>query len=420
MTNGNVRPPRVQLATGEPLTLEPVLARAGEGTVYGVAHRPELAAKVFHPELKGLQSKLDKVSAMIESPPPGRVQPNGFVVLTWPNALLLEGGRPIGFVMPRIDTATSVEIHTMSNPANRQDPLPGAPQWPRHATWGHLVNVAANLCLAVQTVHRVDAVIGDFQERNILVSDTTQVTLVDCDSMQFTSARGDQFLCGVARAEFTAPELAGRDLRTWLREKPSDLFALAVHIYQLLMAGNHPFMRGYWTGADQQPDALALARTASWAGGPGSPLLTHPLAPPITFLPDEIQLLFTMAFTEGAWNPACRPTAHEWRDSLLRIAVTTCGRDLHQVPSTTASCPWCAIDDERLRRQRTVSGQQHTGPRPMVTPKPIRQTPLPDHGFGADPKLVLAGLITVVTIVLALAAFIIWAVLSGASTFGAG
>jgi hypothetical protein len=56
----------------------------------------------------------------------------------------------------------------------------------------------------------------------------------------------------------------------------------------------------------------------------------------------------------------------------------------------------------------------------MVTPKPIRQTPLPDHGFGADPKLVLAGLITVVTIVLALAAFIIWAVLSGASTFGAG
>ena len=73
--------------------------------------------------------------------------------------------------------------------------------------------MAANLCLAVDTVHRVDAVIGDFQERNILVNDTTRVTLVDCDSMQFTGADGHQFLCGVGRPEFTAPELAGVDCR---------------------------------------------------------------------------------------------------------------------------------------------------------------------------------------------------------------
>ena len=51
----------------------------------------------------------------------------------------------------------------------------------KHPTWSHLVNVAANLCLALESVHRVDAVIGEFQERSILVSDTTRVTLVDCD-----------------------------------------------------------------------------------------------------------------------------------------------------------------------------------------------------------------------------------------------
>ena len=71
---------------------------------------------------------------------------------------------------------------------------------PRHASWLHLVNVAANLCLAVENVHHVDAVIGDFQERNILVNDTTRVTLVDCDSMQFTDAAGHQFLCAVLGA----------------------------------------------------------------------------------------------------------------------------------------------------------------------------------------------------------------------------
>jgi len=323
---------QVRLETGERLTLAPVLARAGEGTVYAVVQRPDLAAKVFHADLKDLEDKLDKVSAMIQSPPPGRVQPNGFVVLAWPSSMLFDGDRPIGFVMPRINTATAVEIHSMSNPSNRQDPLPTAPQWTRHATWGHLVNTAANLCLAVQVVHRVDAVIGDFQERNILVSDTTQVTLVDCDSMQFTDSGGRQFLCGVGRPEFTAPELAGTDLRSWPRGKPSDLFALAVHIHLLLMAGNHPFMRGSWTGGGEQPDALSLARSGSWAGGPSSPLRTHPLAPQPAFLPIEIQRLFIRAFTDGTREPSCRPSAREWREALLRIQLMNCSRGRHQIP----------------------------------------------------------------------------------------
>src|SRR6202011_5170683 len=113
-------------------------------------------------------------------------------------------------------------------PSNRARPLPSAPQWPADVTWGHLLTVAANLCLAVEVVHRVDAVIGDFQERNILVSDSCRVTLVDCDSMQFTDAAGRVFLCGVGRPEFTAPELAGAELSAHPRRKPADLVALAV------------------------------------------------------------------------------------------------------------------------------------------------------------------------------------------------
>lgn len=397
----------VRLATGERLTLAPALARAGEGTVYGVVQRPDLAAKVFHPDLTGLSEKLDKVAAMIESPPPGRVQSNGFVVLTWPSGMVFDGDRPVGFVMPRIDTATAVEIHTMSNPSNRQDPLPSGPQWTRYATWEHLVSTAANLCLAVQVVHRVDAVIGDFQERNILVADTTQVTLVDCDSMQFTNRAGRRFLCSVGRPEFTAPELVGVDLRVHPREKPSDLFALAVHIHLLLMAGNHPFMRGTWTGGGQQPDALTLARCGAWAGGPGSPLRTHPLAPPPTFLPDEIQQLFTRAFTDGVRDPACRPSAAQWRESLLRLRLTTCSRGTHRVPAGTARCPWCAIDDERAARRGV-----RTGPPPVVR----RAAPVKSRAVNTN--VVVAGLISVSVIVVALAAFIIWAVLSGASTFG--
>ncbi|UXA19110.1 hypothetical protein [Mycobacterium sp. SMC-4] len=418
------------LSDGSPLHLGPPLAGAtGEGTVHAVRGRPDLAAKVFHAGLGGLSQKLDKVAAMVDSPPPGAIQPDGFIVLTWPQQLLLDGSRPVGFVMPRIDTSTAVELHTMSNPSNRIDPMPSAPQWTRHATWGHLVNVAANLCLAVESVHRVEAVIGDFQERNILVADTTRVTLVDCDSMQFTDRAGRRYLCPVGRPEFTAPELSGLNLREQMREKPSDLFALAVHIHQLLMAGNHPFLRGRWVGEGPQPDALSLARSGDWAGGPNSRLHTHPVAPPLAFLPTDIQQLFVRAFSGGATNPTLRPTATEWRRALTRIQLTHCVQAIHQVPVGCAVCPWCTIEDERAARRehqkwsRTASRSQQSISRasvPVSSPgdrrPPTASKPPPATIFGLSQRTYLTVLAAVVLVVVLLAVFIVWALLSGAST----
>lgn len=355
----------VRLGDGSAVTLGSVLARAGEGTIYTIVERPDWVAKVFHPDLRDLNAKRDKVTAMIASVPEGAVQHDGFVVLTWPLQMIDDGGT-VGYVMPRIDTTNAVEIHTVSNPSDRMRPLPSAPQWTPNVSWSHLVNVAANLCLAVETVHHVDAVIGDFQERNILVNDTTRVTLVDCDSIQFTDSSGRKFLCGVGRPEFTAPELAGVDLAVTAREKPSDLFALAVHIHLLLMAGNHPFLRGDWTGGGEQPDAMSLAASGEWAGGPGSRLRTNPLAPPINFLPPEIERLFTRAFTDGARDPAARPGAAEWRAALQWIQVTSCPRG-HQIPVEADPCPWCVIDDERVNRKAQRELSIPTGP-PAQTP----------------------------------------------------
>ena len=348
----------LRLDDGARVELGSVLARAGEGTIYGVVGRDDWAVKVFHPDLKELHVKRAKVAAMTASPPAGVNQPDGFVVLTWP--LRLIDGAEVGYIMPRVDTSNAVEIHTLSNPSNRANPLPSAPQWTKHATWQHLVNVAANLCLAVDTVHRTDAVIGDFQERNILVNDTTRVTLVDCDSMQFIGGGGHQFLCGVGRPEFTAPELAGVNLSSSAREKPSDLFALAVHIHLLLMAGNHPFLRGDWTGGGDQPDALTLATSGQWAGGPDSPLRTHPLAPSMDFLPNRIQQLFIRAFTNGVGDPSSRPSAAEWRSALQDVTVRDCVRG-HQVPVETEQCPWCRIDDERAARKSQRAGAAGAG-----------------------------------------------------------
>ncbi|HRD11795.1 MAG TPA: hypothetical protein PLI79_08030 [Mycobacterium sp.] len=346
---------------------------------------------------------------MVDTPPSGAVQSDGFAVLTWPLHMLVGPTGPVGYVMHRIDTSNAVEIHTVSNPTNRAKPLPNAPQWTPHVTWLHLVNVAANLCLAVEVVHRVDAVIGDFQERNILVNDTTRVTLVDCDSMQFTDTAGRQFLCGVGRPEFTAPELAGLNLATAARDKPSDLFALAVHIHLLLMAGNHPFLRGTWTGPGEQPDAMSLAKSGWWAGGPGSPLHTHPLAPPPEFLPDNIQRLFYRAFTAGAHDPASRPTAHEWRTALQGLQIRTCPRG-HQLPVETEQCPWCHIEDERSTRKTQTT--YTTKARPNQTVYPV-SAPTPAKPARNTTKYLIAGVVTLVTLI---AVIILITTLTGTTT----
>jgi hypothetical protein len=395
----------LRLEDGSVLTLGAVLARAGEGVIYEVIGRPEWVVKVFHADLKDLAAKRAKVAAMIASPPPGAVQADGFVVLTWPRHLVSGDDGTVGYVMSRVDTSNAVEIHTLSNPADRMKPLPSAPQWTPHASWHHLITVAANLCVAVEAVHQVDAVIGDFQERNILVNDTTRVTLVDCDSIQFTDQSGHQYLCGVGRPEFTAPELAGVNLSSTARDKPSDLFALAVHIHLLLMAGNHPFLRGHWTGPGDQPDALALARSGQWAGGPGSSLRTYPLAPPLDSLPYAIQQLFIRAFTEGAYNPAARPSASEWRQALQAVVVTTCPRG-HQIPTELESCPWCAIDGERAARrdQRaraaapTISYPAY-GSTSTPTPPTPRPVASPQAARGRTPLVVALVVVTVIAAV---------------------
>lgn len=357
---GTDRPESYQVADGHDIRLGGVLAKAGEGTIHTVVGRPDLAVKIFHPTLNGLSEKLEKVVAMVASPPSGATQVDGFAVLSWPTDVVRLGDRAVGYVMPRIDTENSVEIHALSNPSNRSNPLANSPQWPVHATWSHLLTVAANLCVAVDVVHHVDAVVGDFQERNILVTDTSRVALVDCDSMQFTDKDGRVFTCAVGRPEFSPPELLGHDLATTVRRKDSDLFALAIHIYLLLMAGNHPFLRGNWQGQGEQPGVMELAKTGDWAGGRNSRLQTHRLAPPVTYLPSTVVRLFARAFTVGSTRPSARPTAAEWHAALLDITVRNCPGGAHQVPVDTAVCPWCTIDDERVRQRKSSPLRQQT------------------------------------------------------------
>ena len=165
---------------------------------------------------------------------------------------------------------------------------------------------------------RPGVVIGDFNERNSRVTRDARISLLDCDSMQISDAatRG-HFFCRVGRPEFTPPELINADWSKTVRQPSSDLFALAIHIYQFLLEGEHPF-RGVWNGPGDKPSVNILAAQATWAHQGGGMLQPRPSAIPADMLPRSIMSMFKEAFEDGAVNPAARPTARAWHQALHR------------------------------------------------------------------------------------------------------
>jgi hypothetical protein len=309
------------LDDGSAIAVGIVIAEAGQGRIYQVLGRADAAVKLFDTDTPQLSATLDKVAAMIAAPLVRAVAGDGFVTVAWPRRLVLDDSRPVGYLMPRIDAPPVTGVHDRA--------------------WSHRVAMAVNLCDVVDLVHGADIVLGDLQDRRILVSSDDRITLIDCDAMQFVDAAGHRFLSPTTRGEFTAPELANVDLTVTTREKSSDYFGLAVNIYLLLMGGKHPFKDGSWTGEGRQPDPLTLAASGNWSGGPASRFAADS-ALPVTFLPIRVQELFDRAFTDGARDPALRPSAVEWREALRRIEIKTCTRDPgHEMPVEAAVCPWC-------------------------------------------------------------------------------
>jgi YVTN family beta-propeller protein len=353
------------------LEIGPPLSQGGQGTIHVVLDAPERVLKRFHEaELARASDLEERLRAMVAHRPAGWRETSGHAMLAWPSDVVLDGNRFVGHVMPRLRLADVVELHVLSNPSDRRHPHASTPGWVRGFTWRHLVRTGANLALATDVLHRSDYVVGDFNERNILVRHDTRVTLVDCDSMQVPNPRsGSPFLCGVGRAEFTAPELLDVDIRTTTRRASSDLFALAVHIFQLLMEGVHPF-DGVWHGDGEKPRRHQLAQRGMFAYAGDPHLRPRPTAMPFDLLPTDVRELFTRAFVRGAADPDARPTGREWFDALGRCAtdLETCAAvEHHAYPPHHTTCPWCA-QDQRVQRLRDDARVRESGATPVRAP----------------------------------------------------
>ena len=325
-----------------------LLARGGEGEVYAVSSPSGTVFKRYLPVAFGRDPALEeRLRAMIAHPPTQWREPEScHVTLAWPTDLVLEDGRFAGFLMAAVETSDTVELHRVTNPDDRRRAT-GKTAWVQGFSWKYLVHAAANLAQATQMLHEAGVVIGDFNERNARVTRDARITLLDCDSMQISDpATGGRFFCRVGRPEYTPPELIHADWSKTVRHASSDLFALAIHIYQFLLEGEQPF-RGKWTGPGDKPSVTDLASQGTWVQQSGGMLQPRPSAVSAQILPDSIIELFRAVFENGAVNPGARPSAQTWHHALVDLegSLRQCLVNAdHFYADMLPKCPWCEHD----------------------------------------------------------------------------
>lgn len=228
---------QVRGLNGRRYTLGKEVGAGGEGRVYRIAGE-NLVGKIYkkvEPEVEG------KIRYMVQHPIEDLRDSQGKVILAlaWPRDILCDDhGAFIGYTMPFIQNG--VEICTVARGCD----MPKAKAMFPDYNWMFNLQVALNLAKAVAYLHARNCIVGDLNCKNIMVSPGGLITMLDNDSFDLLDAEsGLHFRCCAGTQDYLAPELQGRNLRSpgAIFSVHSDNFALAVHIFQLLMNNFHPF-----------------------------------------------------------------------------------------------------------------------------------------------------------------------------------
>lgn len=331
MSHTDRRTPKVQTDAGF-LKLGAELARGGEGAIYEINGRPDAVAKVYLKAIDGERS--EKVSALVSL---GNEKLRALTA--WPIETLRDAaGSTCGFTMSRI--VGHKDIHNLYNPRSRKVEFPSA-------DWRFLIRASTNVARAFAVIHGTGVVVGDVNERGVMVSKDAIVRVIDCDSFQvFVGNR--RFPCAVGVPTFTPPELQNqKDFKSIVRTANHDNFGLALLIFQLLFMGKHPFA-GRFLGRGEMPleKAIAEFRFVYGSEGRASQMEPPPGAPPLTVVPSPVATLFEKSFSRNGANQG-RPTAKEWvgASETLEGQVKKCSINAsHYYLSGLEGCPWCKVE----------------------------------------------------------------------------
>ena len=381
---------------GKQYNLEPApFAQGGEGEIYNVIGQPQIVAKLYKQGKITIEHER-KLVTMMSTPPNANVMTQ----IAWPQDVLYKQGVFVGFIMQKFKLNEDLNVIYEYGSAAKYPDMP----------WGNKINIAKNICVVVDEVHNSGHIIGDFNPRNINVDPTSGlVVFVDTDSYHIKDGN-NVYRCNVGLPEYLAKEIQvkmnGKEslstcaLPTF--SQATDKFALAIHIFQLLMNGVHPFacavLPSQSSVAFPQPtDNILNGQCAFLQNVPGITIPAY--APSIDILPTYMKDLFKRAFVDGHTNPSARPSAEEWYNALdkLQRNLKKCTTvPYHQYEASLSVCPWCAAN-AKFSRSTSRGGMQTSmgytpgsgsggGSRPPMPPQPPRppQPPKPPTGSGTN------------------------------------
>lgn len=350
--------------TGAAYELEKQLAAGGEGAVWTVRGSGSTVAKVYHQEKINSDPELEsKIRYMVNNPPDKSILDQ----IAWPMDILRSSnGQFMGFIMPKLDTD-----------ADLKKIYPYPPKKDMPVTTEQKLIIAINICIVISEVHKAGYTFGDFNPMNIGVNlKNGHVAFFDADSYHFTDQQsGHTYRCGVGADGYIAPELIqhchnhntdflNAPLPTFTKE--TDNFALAIHIFKLLMNGYTPFngIKECESASQSSPGTgnLAIERDNYCFKAGNKP--QSPATPNMASLSPDIQYLFKKTFEGGVKNPQNRATAEEWKDALIEYKdqLTKCKNNpMHYYYVSNSKCPYCEADQKYQQSLAGVSQTYATG-----------------------------------------------------------
>jgi len=409
--------------SGVQYNLSKKLASGGEGEIYDITGKPDCVAKIYKSG-KANSEKENKLLKMANDPP----NQNMLKQIAWPQDVLYEGSNFVGFIMPKLEINEDLNvIYEYGSTAKY-----------KNMSWENRIIIAENLCAVLEAIHYIGNVCGDLNPKNITVNPNTGfVVFLDTDSYHIQDGT-KTYRCDVGIPEYLPVEvqkkmrggftLATVDPSPFSKE--TDNFALAIHIFQLLMNGVHPFACAIIAGhssvtAPQPNDNIEKGMFPFMQNVPGIKIPTF--APEIVILPDNIQKLFRRAFVDGHITPTDRPKPQDWRtalSSLRQQGLKTCSQvSCHQFNRLLVNCPWCKADKayNDFLNKTYVPPQQVkistptapyipvtpnvtvTSPRPVTPPNPPITLNQPTY---VEPKkkpvapIIIAGIVAIIIIII--------------------
>ena len=372
----------------EKYILDRELASGGEGTIWSVKGNDKVVAKIYHQTKLESDPELEsKITYMYNNPPDASILDQ----IAWPKELLRNNGKFAGFVMPKLDTDTILKnIY----------PYPPTPKMP--ITTEQKIVVAINICVVISEVHKAGYVFGDFNPQNIGVNlKTGHVAFFDADSYHFTDDNtGHTYRCCVGADGYIAPELIEHihkngsnfldaPLPTFTKE--TDYFALAIHIFKLLMNGFTPFngIKECESASQASPatgnKAIERDNYCFKAGNKPQSLAT----PELSSLNPDIQYMFKKTFEGGVKDPQKRATADEWYKVLAEYKeqLQQCSNDpKHYYYVNTPKCPYCEADKRyQDNLSKSPKSSYHTGSSgnaQVSFSNPVNVPPTPQRNSG--------------------------------------